>query len=80
MSTAIFIERCIQKQTYVARWMLPDLSMYPEVLPIIHGSVIFSYGRIVLHKYSKIKSLNFIYLMYRMVLSSYMHSCCFIMA
>jgi len=56
MSSAICIKKCIQKQKYFAHWMLPDLLMYPEVLALIHGSVIFSYGRIVLHKYSKIKS------------------------
>jgi hypothetical protein len=48
LSAAMFIERCIEKQKYVARWMLPDLSMYPEVLPIVHGSVIVSYGGNVL--------------------------------
>ena len=57
------MNECTQKQKYVASLMLPAVLIYPDVLPIVHGSVIFSYGRSVLQKFSKIKSLNFIHLM-----------------
>jgi len=62
MSTAICLERCIQKQKYSACWMLSDRLIYLEVPPIVRWSVTASYVWIMLLNWKTVKySLNMTY-------------------